>query len=290
MSLRSKSKDEWLPPGADGWDDTPDVPERPDILGGPSWLNRVFKPKSPIALIVILMAIAVAVVVWTEGDPRQTVRIRPPWTNGELSSFTILSATGSEMGSIDLGVIMEPEDGHVGQVKFIHEFHSRDLDKRCEIIADANTLKPMSSTLDRESALSGHATITAEYGDTTASVGITSQRGTEQADVTLPETKYFDSEQVLYVLRSLPMHKRFKASINPVDPASAKVSQVIVQVVGKETISVPAGDFDCWRVDLRGMGMRAWISASEPYQLVAFDDTARNTHNVLVSYTTGEAQ
>lgn len=253
-------------------------------------MNRVFKPKSPIALLVILMALAVAVVVWTEGDPRQAVRIRPPWTNGELSSYTIFSANGSEIGSIDLGVIVESEDGQVGQAKFIHEFHSRDLDKRCEIIADANTLQPMSSTVERESAALGHATIVAEYGDTTASVKVTSQRGTEQADVTLPETKYFDSEQVLYVLRSLPMHKRFKASINPVDPASAKVSQVIVQVVGKEAMSVPAGDFDCWRVDLRGMGLRAWISASEPYQLVAFDDTARNTHNVLVSYTTGEAQ
>lgn len=62
------------------------------------------------------------------------------------------------------------------------------------------------------------------------------------------------------------------------------------QVIGRETITVPAGTFDCWRVDFTGWGppQKVWIAADQPL-LVRFEtgDVPDRFETVLTAFEPG---
>ena len=81
----------------------------------------------------------------------------------------------------------------------------------------------------------------------------------------------WDTEEMMHVIRALPLKERFRASFDVFDPANAAQYSVVVQVTSVETMSTPSGEFRCWRVDVEGLGMRVWVAVEHPYQLVSFE-------------------
>jgi hypothetical protein len=75
----------------------------------------------------------------------------------------------------------------------------------------------------------------------------------------------FDSGQVLPLLRRLPLAPLFNTVV-PVFSSSSGVVDARIQVVGRETVTVPAGTFDCYKVTV---SMGPVHAREEPYWISA---------------------
>jgi len=88
----------------------------------------------------------------------------------------------------------------------------------------------------------------------------------------------YDNEQVLYLIRRLPLAEGYRASF-PIFPVQGgAIVEGRVEVTGKEKITVPAGTFDCYMIDLSVYAAKVqalqhdlWISADEHQYLVKYD-------------------
>jgi len=233
------------------------------------------------------MALAVGVFLWAEGSPGRAIRLAAPWAPGELSTYTVVrsgaAAPAPAIGSAQLGVVSRGE--HIG---LIFDYHEPELSKRADVTVDAVAFLPVSSIITRESPQSGQAVITADYqAADAADIEITSTRGTESVRRELTEGVHYDAEQMVYLLRTMPLKDRFAATFNALDTQGASPASVKVRVVGKETVSVPAGEFECWRLDVQGLSMRAWVAVAAPHQLAIVELVARGTRALLADYVQG---
>jgi hypothetical protein len=290
-------------------------PQSPGALAEGECGIAPLKRSSPLGTIIVLMALAVGVMLWAEGSPDRTIRLSAPWTAGELSTYTLVrysgasgvssvngvdatnasdgadDATAPAIGSAELGVVNRGE-----HVALTFDYHDQGLSERSETTADAATLQPVSSIIRRESPQSGPATITTRYSPAGATPGssrpvahieITSSRGDESVTRELPERVYYDADQMLHLLRAMPLKQRFSATFNALDTLGASPVSARVRVVGRETVRVPAGEFDCWRIDVQGLSMRAWVAVAPPSQLVIFELITRGTRALLTDYAPG---
>jgi len=81
-----------------------------------------------------------------------------------------------------------------------------------------------------------------------------------------------DIEQSAFMLRRLPLAPGFKTALNtsPFTLASKVKSPVELAVTGIEAVQTVAGKFNCYKVEMRGIGQTFWIGVEGPRPLVKF--------------------
>ncbi len=88
----------------------------------------------------------------------------------------------------------------------------------------------------------------------------------------------YDNEQVLYLIRRLPLEEGYKVRF-PIFPVQGgAVVDCAIEVTGKEKVTVPAGTFDCYAVDLavysatiKALEHTLWLSADKHSYFVKYD-------------------
>ncbi len=97
--------------------------------------------------------------------------------------------------------------------------------------------------------------------------------GTKSSNQVPLNRTVYDEAQVPYLLRCLPLQEGFKTTIPVFDPSNATIYDQKVEVVGYETIEVPAGRFDCFKIitTRRNAEMKYWISSDHPFYIVKMD-------------------
>jgi len=85
---------------------------------------------------------------------------------------------------------------------------------------------------------------------------------------------HYDNETSLWLWRTLPFADDFEASYVSVNPIAGTQQTVTVQTPSIETIEVPAGTFETWRLIVRnGRALRsAWINVEAPHEIVQWDN------------------
>jgi hypothetical protein len=85
---------------------------------------------------------------------------------------------------------------------------------------------------------------------------------------------YYDNESSLWLWRTLPFSEEFEGHYVSVNPLEGKQQTVKVQTPSTETIEVPAGTFEVWRLIVRnGRSLRsAWINIEAPHEVVQWDN------------------
>ena len=97
--------------------------------------------------------------------------------------------------------------------------------------------------------------------------------GVRDADVdTTLAPGTFDALQMTRVLPALPLAGRGRWTLTAYVGAEGVVRTLTVWVSGGETVTVPAGTFDCWKVEMSGgqMPMDFYITKAAPYLLVRY--------------------
>jgi hypothetical protein len=206
--------------------------------------------------------------------PAQDVVTSIPWTVGEETSYTILD-NDEVLGT---GVLrIDQEDG---QLRLSQHYQNPDFDDRSSVLVDPATLKP----IEAERTITGEDGVlrievhysngVAEIERKATEVGKEEERRIDRLDV--PEHAY-DTGASLFLWRTIPMQVDYRAAYRSMATAVVGKSQensVTLRVLRQETVEVPAGTFEAWRLEIRAPGVRqtAWYSADSARRLLKYDN------------------
>jgi len=117
--------------------------------------------------------------------------------------------------------------------------------------------------------------ISGEYDDPRGIVRIT--EGDEDEGSTRPqelEEHYYDNESSFFLWRTIEFVEGYEASYHAVLINQAQQPLVTLRVAGKEEITVPAGTFDAWRLEIESDpgDVVAWIADTPQRPLVRYEN------------------
>ena len=150
-----------------------------------------------------------------------------------------------------------------------------------ELAVDATTLAPFGAlrevTEEGDDGLPDRELYEWAYrsGEENDLLGVTRTADDKQDENELRlRENYYDNESSLWLWRTLDFDEALDLNYVSVNPIERKQQTVNIQTPARETIDVPAGSFEVWRVIVRnGRAIRsAWINTEAPYQLIQWDN------------------
>lgn len=202
--------------------------------------------------------------------PETSLVLTPPWQAGEYSRLVMSnSATGERIGDWDTKVERDPAGG--GYV-LSTTMTTADASERVKVTVSAGDLTPSFTELQGEGgAARTMVLLLATYSDGKVTGALTQDGvGQPYPSLKLPKPPYFDNEQVIFVLRALPLAEGYKVTLNVIVTKGASKAKIELAVGKAESVTVPAGTFDCWPIELVGLGQKAWVAVDDPHQLVQY--------------------
>jgi len=109
------------------------------------------------------------------------------------------------------------------------------------------TLLPKKRTVKQ-----GPADIALEFSDTAITGSMTMNGQVRPVNVALEGPIFADGPGSHAVIARLPLAAGYKTTFRNLDIRSQKVEVKSLEVVGKESVTVPAGTFDAWKVQVSG--------------------------------------
>ncbi|MEA4882723.1 MAG: hypothetical protein VB144_03495 [Clostridia bacterium] len=248
--------------------------------------NAGRKRGMPAAATILIIAVA-ALGVWAIARSRMggpaALLFTPPWSEGEVSTLEIRK-DGVVLGQWEMRV-----EARGIETALVSVMKAEASEETAAVIVNPATLVPSRTEFEEKSA-QGQATYIAEYGPSDVVISAQTPNGPQEARMKLPKPPYFDNEQMVMVLRALPLAMGFKATLNDIITRAASKDTVEVEVVKKETVDVSAGSFEAWAVQFRGTGQTAWIAVDPQRQLVKYENTRAGTVSELTKYSGGQRQ
>ena len=152
------------------------------------------------------------------------------------------------------------------------------------VIVDAQFLKPISSVreIDNDNP-DDEDRIEVQYTDEPVDPSrppgfpvaavITTDGGDKQSGLTLEDHSY-DNDTSLFLWRTIAFAEGYESSYVTVITNRRTDQQVILRVPGKETVTVPAGEFTAWRLEIITSNARqiAWYADTPTRPLVRYDN------------------
>jgi hypothetical protein len=140
------------------------------------------------------------------------------------------------------------------------------------VVVDAATLKPVSSLREiQNDNPDDEDRITVAYTDDGAT--ISTGDGDKQSGMSVDEHSY-DNDTSLFLWRTIAFAEGYESSYITVITNRRDDQQVVLRVTGKETITVPAGQFDAWRLEVVTSNARqvAWFADTPEKPMVRYDN------------------
>ena len=158
------------------------------------------------------------------------------------------------------------------------------------IIIRGDDFRPISMRITDDN---GRSQISTDYREKKAYVTIPGER--IRTWIKVPEYVY-DMFTLHYVLRGFPFQKKKKVKF-PLLMPQPRVVKVSLELVGTETVIVPAGSFSCYKLKMGVSGIKGylyrkrwyfWFAVEKPYHFVRY--TAPTGESIeLVNYDIGES-
>ncbi len=218
----------------------------------------------------LLAALLLAACVVDEPVATRDIVSTIPWQDRERAEYVRLDRdNGEERGRGVLTVTRQNGTFELG-LRYSDE---RDSDE-VVVLVRAETLKPVS--VRREISLQS-TTITGEYDSEEGIIRITiiDKDGDERPVPLRLEEHYYDNESSLFLWRTIPFEEGYEASYYSVLTNQRGQTLVTVRVVEREEVTVPAGTFQTWRVEIRFGDTRqvVWYADTPERALVQYDNT-----------------
>ena len=192
-----------------------------------------------------------------------------PWPASEQARYRLMD------GDKDKGSGVLTIDSQGGRVTFRQAFESESFKDEVEAVVDGSTMTPESvrRVIDGPE---GKRRWEVEYKDAAASVVQKSEDDERRDDISVPPRSY-DSWTDVFLWRTIDFRDGYEASYADVLSATLARPQVISQTVrvkGRETVVVPAGRFEAWRLEIRSAdgSQEAWYADSATRPLVRYDN------------------
>ncbi len=214
--------------------------------------------------------------------PTSSLATNIAFAAGERLTYRLVNIQGDLLGS---GVLATHRDGSTllleQRYEAAMEGAAAGSSDRVSLAVDSTTLQPLHGERDvvRVSGEGGERRESYQWTYTPAASGaVLHYRATrdgeaERGSIDLRE-HYYDNEASLWLWRTLAFDADFDGSYVSANPIAATQQTVKLQTPSTETIRVPAGSFEVWRLVVRnGRSLRsAWIHAEAPHEVIRWDN------------------
>ena len=188
-----------------------------------------------------------------------------PWVDGERDVYRLVNDDGDELGEAILSVTIDGE-----LTTLVQEFLSDDAKDTTTVEVNSLTLKPVASERDIREPDGDEERIEVEYTETDALIR---QGEDKQSGLSVPEHSY-DNDTSLFLWRTLPFADGYEGSYNTIITNHRTKQKVNLRVDGLESVTVPAGTFEAWRLVITTSNARqiVWYANTPERQLVRYDN------------------
>jgi len=194
-----------------------------------------------------------------------------PWADQENATYRVLDDDDQEVGTLELSI---ERDGDEYTLRQFFDFPDTEFTNEAEVVVDAAELQPL-GTHFRIDGPEGVVDCTAEYEGSDVDIHRVGEDGERDDTLDVPSVAY-DSWSDLFVWRTITFSAGYKteyADILSCVLARPQRLEVTIEVINKDTIAVPAGTFETWRVEIdAGREQTAWFSDDEAHTLVKYDN------------------
>ena len=200
----------------------------------------------------------------------------PPWTEDENYTYQLTRVEDDEpYGECQLHTRLN-QDGANTRLEFLcSDGENRDDGTA---LVDGETLVPLSSNRtqvrpeknDRVSFDATYEPPIVKFASDENGKKRATQRDLPEPDDTNPEPGYYDDVSLLWLVRAITLEEGYEGAFQNVAPGTGQTFRVDLRVDRQETVTVPAGEFQVWRVRLRTASLTNlyWIEVAEPHRLI----------------------
>ncbi len=188
-----------------------------------------------------------------------------PWPDGEVARMTLKLASGVPVGAFLITADATEQDGAE-----LWRFRARqkvfsDADNQAlrRVFARRDDMAPVEGVFKHTAV--GH--FEARYGDGTVSIHTigASARREEKLD-----GRVFDNEEGWHLFRRLPLAVGYGKTIKFLSPVAGSGAEVRIEIPRIETVTVPAGEFECYRMEFNAPQV-FWFSTDPSRMLVKWE-------------------
>jgi hypothetical protein len=190
-----------------------------------------------------------------------------PWQNGEFMQLAIKAGASERLGAMVWAVESAKLDGKDVCRMTLHRFVGASNSGVSHVEADPVTSRPIKSMI--RNPILGSAD--AQYLPGEVVVTSRSRQGTESVHKEKLGKVYYDQEQACQILRRLPLAVGYKGVLPLYIPAGSTKLELPFEVTGKETLEVPAGKFECYKVPLTSINQTLWYTTDAHHYLVQLE-------------------
>ena len=232
--------------------------------------------------------------------PQPLIFGEPVWADGETSAYRVSNREGRIVGTATFEVQFRPrqvredavgEDEKGGQLlqeegwTLIREINDAGRSERATIEMQPLGYRPVYSHLVRTD-VDGKQVVEAQFAGAQVDIALTSRQGATVYERVQAPSDIRDERTLLLILRALPLAQGYATRINSFLPVVGKMERVAVQVRRTETVTVSAGSFDTWVVELKSneRTTKAWVARTAPFPVVKFIDGRSRATFELTSF------
>lgn len=217
----------------------------------------------------------VALILAACGSPKvQPLILNPePWADGETSVYRIIDRKGEPAGTMSIfleyGPLRSGEEGWTVR----REIDAQGETEIAAVEAIPDRLLPQHAMLVRTSP-DGTERVETTYDGGQIDMRLTTARNNTTYQRTTAPSDARDQRTTLLLARMLPLAKGYATRFNSFLPVAERLDRVILRVLKREEVTVPAGTFDAWLVELDtgDSKTKAWIGVDPPHPLVKYVD------------------
>ena len=231
-----------------------------------------------VVLASMLFALAVACFGGREACAQEPGEIVTgiPWSDDERAEYVLLDH--DDLEECGTGTFTVERQGD--QYQFTLRFEDLDGENSdtSTVIVDDETLQPFS--IRRERVIDGDTeAVEGEYDRAEKVIRVIEYTGDDPREVPrrLDEEVYYDNESSLFIWRTIRFEVGYQAKYNTVlANQGGAVREIRLRVREKEEVTVPAGTFDAWRVDIAGdVDQVAFFADTPEHQLIFYDNSVQ---------------
>lgn len=235
------------------------------------------------SLLVLLISLAAC-----SAQPQPLVFGEPVWTDGETSSYRVTNReqriVGTATFEVQRGLQWAQEDGWT----LVREIIDAGVSERATIEMQPVGYRPLYSHLERTGG-SGSQVVEAQISGGQVELALTNRQGATVYERVQVPSDIRDERSLLLILRALPLAEGYATRINGFLPVVGRMERVALQVRRAESVTVPAGAFDTWVVELKTNERitRAWVARTAPFTVVKFIDGRSQATFELTAFSAG---
>lgn len=195
--------------------------------------------------------------------PSELTLLPAPWVDGEEMQLDMSLATGLDVGTMIYRIAAtKHEDRDAWQCSTLGLVTANDSRSSSRVLCGAEAFAPINSFWMH--SLLGQAEAT--YTDDSVQITVAGKEAPVVIKVSPP---VFDNEQSMQLFRRLPLVVGYKTTLNVVSSLGSGEIKLALEVPEMETITTPAGTFECYKLVLN-IGQTFWITNDEHRYVARF--------------------